>query len=141
MANRGKGHPALRRSLVAGAVGAGLVLIWWGVFRLFPNFMFQIDKPEGCDQIGCALSAALASAILTIAVVVAVSVVVSGIVLRSLGVRPSWRVALLGPVLTFALAWLFNSGLDFVFGQSTALLVVAAALGYGVAGLTARTRA
>jgi hypothetical protein len=141
MAKRGKGHPALRRSLVAGAVGAGLVLVWWGVFRLFPNLVFEFDKPEGCNQIGCALSAALASAILTIAAVVAVSVAVSGIVLRWLGVRPSWPVALLGPVLTFALAWLFNSGFDFVFGQSTALLAAAAALGYGVAGLLVRSRA
>jgi hypothetical protein len=141
MAKRGKGHPALRRSLVAGAVGAGLVLVWWGVFRLFPNLVFEFDKPEGCNQIGCALSAALASVILTIAVVVAVSVVVSAIVLRWVGVRPSWPVALLGPVLTFAVAWLRGSGFDFIFGQSTAVLVLAAALSYGLAGLIVRSRA
>jgi hypothetical protein len=137
VAKRGRGYAAL----VSAGVGVALVLIWWGAFKLVPNLVFRIDKPEGCNEIGCALSAALASVVLTIALVVAMSVALAWIILSLLGVRPALPVALLGPVLGFALALLISRGFEFVFGQSVPLLALAAAAGYGVAGLVTPKRA
>lgn len=137
----------LPSTLAAAGVGAGLVLLWWAVFSIAPGLLTGLVGAEdvacapGAD-FGCALGAALLSVVLGVAVVVAASIVLGWLVLRLFGVRPAWLVALLGPVLGWALAWLGSAPLSAAFGDSVWRVFVPITLAYGIAGsLTARKRA
>jgi hypothetical protein len=125
----------LLRALGGAAVGAGLVLIWWAIFKAAPDSVFSlvgVDCAPNAD-LGCALGGAILSVIVAVIVVVAVSIVVGWIVLWAIGVRPAWAVALVGPVLGWVLAWLGEPVLTSMFGSGVARVAVPMGLGYALA--------
>jgi hypothetical protein len=125
----------LLRALGGAAVGAGLVLVWWAIFRAAPDAFFNlvgVDCAPNAD-LGCALGGAILSVIVAVIVVVAVSIVVGWFVLWAIGVRPAWAVALVGPVLGWVIAWLAEPVLTSMFGSGVARVAVPVALGYGLA--------
>jgi hypothetical protein len=130
-------HPRLRRALAGAAVGTGLVLVWRLIFRLAPNWPPRIGRGDQCRDFGCALGAALTSLVLTLAVVIASSMVVGWVVLRAIRVRPAWPVAILGPVLGWAILALAGQAQS----GSVGWLVPGMAVGYGLAGLISAPRA
>jgi hypothetical protein len=129
-------RPRLLRALAGVGLGGGLVLIWWGLFRLSPRWPLRLVGDDTCrSDLGCGLGAAIVSLIITVAVVLAISMAAGWLLLWAVRVRPAWPVALVGPILGWVVWWLANPVLQHVFGDTTWRAVVAFAVGYGLAGL------
>src|SRR5438094_108700 len=129
-------HPRLGRALAGASVGSGLVLAWWGIFRLAPNWPLRIARSDRCQDFGCALGAALADLALTAVVVIASSMAAGWVVLRAFRVRPAWPVAILGPVLGWAILQLVGQAQS----GSVGWILPAMAVGYGLAGFVSVRR-
>jgi hypothetical protein len=125
------------RGLIAAGVGAGLVLVWWGVFRAWPQLAIDLVPNEGCANLGCALGAALVSLVLAVALVVMLSIAIGWLVLHAARVRPAWPAALLGPVLGWVIGWLADPVLP---EHPVIMLVPPVALGYGLAAIASTPR-
>lgn len=123
--------------LTGAAIGAGLVLLWWGILQLTPDLpvsLVGLSCRSGGD-LGCALGEAVISFVLTMALVIGSSVLIAWLVAWRVGLRPAWAMALLGPVFGWLLAWLSEPVAETLFGQSALRLLPPVALGFGVAGL------
>ena len=129
-------HPRLVRALAGAAVGSGLVLVWSGIFRLAPHWPTSIVRSDQCRDFGCALGAALTGLVLTAAVVIAGSMVVGWVVLRAIRVRPAWPVAILGPVVGWAILLLIGQAQSGSLGW----ILPAMAAGYALAGFVSARR-
>ncbi|GAB3491166.1 hypothetical protein [Amycolatopsis cihanbeyliensis] len=128
------GHRSpLVRSLLAGVIGAVLVLAWWLVFQAIGGLPFFVDGDDfRCEGLGCAaapLGALFVNLMLTTALVFGGSVAASWPLLRLARVDPVWPVVLLGPVGTLFMAWLA----DRTLANATASAAGMAALGYALA--------
>lgn len=131
----------LIRVLVSAGVGAGLVLAWWGFFRLFPELPLRLAGDEQCRQdFGCGLGAALISVILTVSLVIAVSVAVGWGVLWAVGVRPAWLMAIVGPVAGWLLLLLADRALHPTSVRNVWEVVVGMGVGYGLIALISGKR-
>jgi hypothetical protein len=130
------GGRVVARCVFAAAVGVGVVLVWWAVFLLNPRLpATMVDEPS-CDGAlecsGGSLGAIMVDLLLTVLVMVMSSVVASWPVLWLLRVRPSWPVALLGPVSALALYAVVPDP-DRARSPGVVSFVVAVAGGYAIA--------
>jgi hypothetical protein len=88
--------PAIRRALASACVAGGLGLLFWLVFHIGSRSLIKAGDcgggPWGCLFVG--IVAVLAG--------ILVIVVVAWPLLRAVGVRPAWPVALVGPIIAMS---------------------------------------
>jgi hypothetical protein len=88
-------HPAILRVLASAGVAGGLGLVFWLVIRVVARS--HVARGFTCGGGGCLFLAIVGSLAGLVAVVV-----LAWPLLRAVGVRPAWPVALLGPVIAIA---------------------------------------